>query len=56
MQGAVIRQLPVNHRPRRTGKSKYTNWGRLKETVWDLLTVWWMKSRYRRFTAEEATS
>lgn len=49
MKGARVRQLPVNHRTRKTGRSKYTNFGRLRKTVWDLLVVRWMKNRYRRF-------
>lgn len=55
MRGARIVEIPVNHRPRAGGRSKYTNWGRLKETVWDLWAVRWMKKRFRRFTVEEQT-
>jgi dolichol-phosphate mannosyltransferase len=46
MQGAVIKQLPVNHRPRTAGTSKYTNWGRLKKTVRDLFAMRWLRARY----------
>lgn len=46
MQGAVILQMPVHHRPRAAGTSKYTNWGRLKKTVRDLFAVRWLRSRY----------
>ena len=46
MQGAVIHQMPVNHRPRAAGTSKYTNWGRLKKTVRDLFAMRWLRSRY----------
>jgi len=46
MQGAVIVQKAVNHRPRAAGTSKYTNWGRLKKTVRDLFAVRWLRSRY----------
>jgi dolichol-phosphate mannosyltransferase len=53
MKGAVIRQLPVNHRARAAGTSKYTNLGRLRETVWDLWAVRWMQKRYRAFKVEE---
>ncbi|HAS81351.1 MAG TPA: glycosyltransferase, partial [Verrucomicrobia bacterium] len=28
MQGAQVKQIPVNHRPRTLGVSKYTNFGR----------------------------
>jgi glycosyltransferase involved in cell wall biosynthesis len=56
MRGARIRQIPVNHRPRVKGQSKYTNLGRLKRTVWDLLAVRWMKARCRAFSVEEGTA
>ncbi len=52
MKGAVIRQIPVNHRPRKLGTSKYTNIGRLAKTVWDLMAVKWMKCRYQKYTLE----
>ena len=53
MQGGRIVQLPVNHRPRAAGTSKYTNWRRLKKTIRDLRGVCWLKSRTRRFTVAE---
>ncbi|MCA3700295.1 MAG: dolichol-phosphate mannosyltransferase, partial [Brevundimonas sp.] len=40
--------LAVGHRHRDTGRSKYTNWGRLKASVSDILGVMWLKSRSRR--------
>ena len=49
MRGAKLAQVPVNHRPRSAGRSKYTNFGRLTETVWDLWAVRWMQKRYRRY-------
>lgn len=53
LQGARIAQLPVGHRARSAGVSKYTNWGRLKRTVRDLFGVRWLKSRTRRFAVVE---
>jgi dolichol-phosphate mannosyltransferase len=53
MAGAHIEEIPVNHRPRAAGQSKYTNWGRLKETLWDLWAVRWMQKRYRSVRTEE---
>jgi glycosyltransferase involved in cell wall biosynthesis len=50
MQGARLTQVPVNHRPRMGGQSKYTNLGRLGATVLDVLAVRWMQARYRRFS------
>lgn len=46
MQAAKIHQMPVNHRPRGAGTSKYTNWGRLKKTVRDLFGMRWLRTRY----------
>lgn len=40
--------LDVDHRHRETGRSKYTNWGRLMASVSDLAGVMWLKSRSRR--------
>ena len=52
MAGARIAEIPVNHRPRSGGQSKYTNWGRLKETLWDLWAVRWMQKRHRSIQTE----
>jgi glycosyltransferase involved in cell wall biosynthesis len=38
---------PVNHRHRQTGRSKYTNLGRLWASLSDLLGVMWLQSRAR---------
>ena len=43
--GAEVRSVPVRHRPRRAGASKYDNWGRLKVGAVDLLGVSWLKRR-----------
>jgi dolichol-phosphate mannosyltransferase len=40
--------LDVDHRHRETGRSKYTNWGRLVASLSDLLGVMWLKSRSRK--------
>jgi len=40
--------LDVDHRHRETGRSKYTNWGRLMASLSDLLGVIWLKSRSRQ--------
>ena len=55
MQGGRIVQIPVNHRPRSAGTSKYTNWRRLQKTVRDLRGVIWLKSRTRRCEVTEET-
>lgn len=46
-EGWQVRFVPVNHRPRLTGASKYTNFGRLLVSVQDLLGVRWLQRRHR---------
>ncbi len=53
MRGARINQIAVNHRPRAGGVSKYTNFSRLCQTIWDLWAVRWMQKRNPRFTVTE---
>lgn len=43
--GAQVLSIPVDHRPRTVGSSKYGNWGRLKVGVTDLLGVAWLIRR-----------
>lgn len=47
-EGYENRYLDVDHRHRETGRSKYTNWGRLMASFTDLLGVMWLKTRSRR--------
>ena len=46
-EGYQVGFRPVSHRPRLTGRSKYTNMGRLLASVWDLLGVIWLRGRTR---------
>lgn len=46
-EGYRNRYLDVGHRHRETGRSKYTNLGRLIASLSDLLGVVWLKSRAR---------
>jgi len=46
LQGAQIMQVPVNHRPRRAGRSKYNVSNRLGRGLVDLVGMWWLKRRY----------
>jgi glycosyltransferase involved in cell wall biosynthesis len=46
-EGWRVEFVPVNHRPRLTGASKYTNFGRLLVSVQDLLGVRWLQRRHR---------
>ena len=45
--GVGVAYVPVNHRSRLTGQSKYTNFGRLLVSVQDLLGVRWLQRRHR---------
>lgn len=51
--GARIAQIPVNHRERTRGTSKYGVWNRLWVTMADLAAVYWMRRRWLRYQAEE---
>ncbi|MBX3457566.1 MAG: glycosyltransferase family 2 protein [Candidatus Paracaedibacteraceae bacterium] len=44
--GYTIINVPVSHRPRIRGRSKYGFWGRLWVGIFDLIGVYWLKSRY----------
>jgi dolichol-phosphate mannosyltransferase len=46
-EGYLTAFLPVNHRHRQTGASKYTNLGRLWASLSDLFGVIWLQSRAR---------
>jgi dolichol-phosphate mannosyltransferase len=52
-EGFGIRFVEVNHRERKHGTSKYTNFGRLLVSVQDLLGVRWLQRRYRQTEARE---
>ncbi|MFO1249243.1 MAG: glycosyltransferase family 2 protein [Alphaproteobacteria bacterium] len=46
-EGWKVGYAPVNHRPRLTGASKYTNFGRMLVSFHDLLGVRWLQRRHR---------
>lgn len=46
-EGYQVTFRPVNHRHRETGRSKYTNLGRLWASASDLFGVMWLQSRAR---------
>jgi len=53
MRGYRVIEVPVNHRPRRFGRSKYGVWNRAFVAFADLLVVRWMKSRRLRYEVAE---
>ena len=52
-EGYTVAYRDVGHRPRVTGRSKYTNLGRLWAAVSDLQGVMWLRSRARNPGAVE---
>lgn len=55
-EGRATVSVPVNHRPRRSGRSKYTNLGRLLASAPDLLGAMWLVRRFPAgLEAEERT-
>jgi glycosyltransferase involved in cell wall biosynthesis len=46
-EGYQVAFEPVSHRPRRSGRSKYTNLGRLGASLFDLAGVVWLHRRSR---------
>jgi len=53
MRGFRVLEVPVNHRPRRFGESKYGIGNRALRAFVDLLVVRWMKKRLLRYEAAE---
>lgn len=47
-QGLQVEIQSVNHRPRRSGQSKYTNTGRAAAGLRDMLGVAWLANRHRQ--------
>lgn len=46
LHGRTIEEIPVDHRPRTKGCSKYTNLSRLPRTTFDLIGFIWYRRRY----------
>ena len=53
MKGFRVLEIPVNHRPRRFGQSKYGIGNRALRAFVDLLVVRWMKDRVLRYQIAE---
>lgn len=53
MEGARVIEMPVAHRPRRHGHSKYGIGNRLRVVWIDLLGVMWLARRANRYEAKE---
>lgn len=53
LEGYSVIEVPVNHRQRELGTSKYNIRNRIMKAFLDLLAVRWMKKRYIRYEIEE---
>ena len=53
IEGFRVVEVPVGHRPRRAGTSKYGNWTRLWAGLADLCAVRWMARRRLDYEIEE---
>ena len=53
MEGFRVREIPVGHRPRAHGQSKYGISNRLVPSFVDLLAVRWMKKRMLRYEVKD---
>jgi glycosyltransferase involved in cell wall biosynthesis len=53
MEGYRVREVPVGHRPRTRGQSKYGITNRLLPSFVDLLAVRWMKKRALRYEVKD---
>ena len=52
MRGFRVAQVPVNHRPRVHGNTKYGTWGRMVKGLADVYAVRWMKKNRIDFQSE----
>jgi hypothetical protein len=51
MEGFTVLEVPVSHRARRAGRSKYGVFNRVFKGLSDLRTVRWMKRNALRYRA-----
>lgn len=53
IEGFRVVEMPVNHRERAQGTTKYNFWNRSFNTVTDMWAVWWMRSRQLKYQIHE---
>jgi len=56
LQGGTVTQVPVNHRPRVAGTSKYNVKNRLFRGILDLIGMWWLKHRFVNYAVSYEAS
>jgi glycosyltransferase involved in cell wall biosynthesis len=53
LHGGTVGEVPVQHRPRRFGRTKYGMWNRVFRSLADALAVRWMQRRVLRYDVRE---
>lgn len=53
MQGGTVTEVPVGHRPRRHGQTKYGMWNRVLRSLADAFAVRWMQRRALHYNIRE---
>jgi glycosyltransferase involved in cell wall biosynthesis len=53
LYGGTVGEVPVQHRPRRFGRTKYGMWNRVFRSLADALAVRWMQRRVLRYDVRE---
>lgn len=53
MQGGTVTEVPVGHRPRKHGVTKYGMWNRVFRSLADAFAVRWMQRRALRYRVRE---
>jgi len=53
IEGFRVKEIPVNHRKRTKGTSKYHFWNRSLNTVSDMFAVRWMRKRRLHYTIDK---
>ena len=53
MGGGTVAEVPLRHRPRRFGRTKYGMWNRVFRSLADALAVRWMQRRALRYRIRE---
>lgn len=53
LHGGSVSEVPVRHRPRRFGRTKYGMWNRVFRSLADAIAVRWMQRRVLRYRVRE---
>jgi len=56
IEGFVVKEIPVNHRPRTKGTTKYNFFNRSFNTIADMFAVRWMRKRHLQYCLKKDVS